>query len=186
MKHVGIVAIGIILSFAASIAASGNRSSSGVGKVLVNVEPNVKVDIAENPLPVHHQTGDVSVTLTFQVDANQQTLAMFVEASDLYKGDDPSGASVGPIPLNRAVPVVIEPDHANPVNGASNQAPWTGAGSPIGAFATARSAVILFESSQNNRFSQNVDVTLSWTQNDPEKAQGQYGGRVRLTAVLQP
>lgn len=186
MKHIGIVALGVVLSFAVSMAASGSRSSSGVGKVLVNVEPNVKVDIVENPPPIHHQTGDVTVTLTFQVDANQQTVAMFVEASDLYKGDDPSGVGVAPIPLNRAVPAVIEPEHANPVNLASNQASWTGTGSPIGGFATARSAAILFESSQNNRFSQNVDVSVSWNQNDPEKPQGQYGGRVRLTAVLQP
>ncbi|MCY2929535.1 MAG: hypothetical protein NTV86_08585, partial [Planctomycetota bacterium] len=116
---------------------------------------------------------------------NQQFVTLYVEASDLFKGDDPTGTSVTPIPLNTTVPAVISPEHANPANLGSNKAPWTGPGLAIGNFLTQKTLPILFESSQNNHFSQNVGVTVTWNQNDPEKPQGQYGGRVRLTAVLQ-
>jgi hypothetical protein len=43
-----------------------------------------------------------------------------------------------------------------------------------------------YESSQNNHFSQNVNVVVTWNQDDPEKPMGEYSGCVRLTALVLP
>ena len=41
-----------------------------------------------------------------------------------------------------------------------------------------------FESSQNNHFSQDVFVTVTWIQIDPEQPTGEYSGRVRIIVFL--
>lgn len=185
MKRIGLVLTFVVLTGLVGSQVYGDLTSNSVGKVLVIVNPNVKVDIPVNPGPVNHQTGDVSVTLTFRVDANQQMVSLFVEASDLWKGDDPTNPSgVAPIPLQTNKPAVIQPQYGNPINQGTNEASWLGAGAAIGNFLTQLSQTIKFESSQNNHFSQDVSVKVTWNQNDPEKPQGQYGGRVRLTALL--
>ena len=167
------------------VPAYADTSSSAVGEVQVIVNPNVAVSIPENPPEVNHQTGDVSVTLTFVVDANQQEVCLFAEASDLWKGDDPTNPDgVAPIPVDTDVPVVIQPLHANPIHSGTNKAAFIGAGTPIGEFPTLLTDTICFESSQNNRFSQPVDVTITWNQDDAEKPTGEYSGMVRLTALV--
>jgi hypothetical protein len=47
---------------------------------------------------------------------------------------------------------------------------------------------IIFESAQNNHFSQQVDLVVWWIQDDPEKPMGEYSGCVGMTAwvVLPP
>jgi hypothetical protein len=165
--------------------AYADLSSSAVAKVLINVNPNVAVNVSNVPPPVNIQGGLVAVTVTFQVEGNTQAMSLFVEASDLYKGTK-ANSEVPPIVLEAAEGAVIEPSDATPMNAGSNTAAFTGPGAPVGDFATQLSESILFESSQNNHFSQPVDVTVTWNQSDPEKPQGQYGGYVRLTALVQP
>ncbi|MCY2924646.1 MAG: hypothetical protein NT031_04280, partial [Planctomycetota bacterium] len=97
MKRFAVVCAVLAVAGVFCLTAVADRTSSAVGKVLVVVDPNVKVAIAADPSPVNWQTGDVSVNLTFQVDANQQFVTLYVEASDLFKGDDPTGTSVAPI-----------------------------------------------------------------------------------------
>ena len=41
-----------------------------------------------------------------------------------------------------------------------------------------------FESSQNGHFSQEVAVTCTWNQDDPEKPQGEYSGWVVLAGMV--
>jgi hypothetical protein len=53
-------------------------------------------------------------------------------------------------------------------------------------FPTQRSETIGFESSQNNRFSQDVTVTVCWDQDDDEKPMGEYSGVVKLTSMIFP
>ncbi|MBL7140249.1 MAG: hypothetical protein ISS74_05000 [Planctomycetes bacterium] len=45
---------------------------------------------------------------------------------------------------------------------------------------------ILFAGSQDHRFDQDVEVHVSWRQDDPRPPPGDYGGRVTLTAMLMP
>ena len=185
MKRIGfLVCLLAVMGLAAM--ASADTSSSSTAHVIVSVNPNVAVSTVADPAIQNIQTGAIEVVITYLVEANLQECSLFVEASDLFKGDDPTNGEVAPIPLDTTVPAVIDPVNANPLNGGSMDATWQGGGSPIGQYQTQLSETIEFESSQNNHFSQEVDVTVTWNQDDPEKPTGQYSGMVRLTALVAP
>jgi len=185
MKRIGwVVCLAAVFGIAA--AAYADTSSSSTAHVIINVNPNIGVSTVADPEIQNVQTGQIEVTITFLVEANLQEACIYVEASDLFKGDDPANTEVAPIKLDTTVPVTIAPVNANPLNGGSNLASWIGAGSPIGRYTTQLSETICFESSQNNHFSQEVDITVTWDQTDPEKPTGQYSGMVRLCALVTP
>ena len=177
----------MVLLVAACSLAFADTSGSATATIVATVNPNVAVK-AQTPIVDAGtvQMGDFSATIDFRVDANKESVALAVEASQLYKGDDPANKEVAPIPLNLTKGVEIAPTNANPVSGGSNVASFVGEGSPVGAYPTMATKAILFESSQNNRFSQDVFVKVTWTQDDPEKPMGQYSGKVRFTAFLMP
>jgi len=185
MKRLAILAVAGCLM----LPSLGYAETEGcaTATVYATVMPNVAV-AANTPIVDAGtvQTGDFTAMIEFQVDANKQEVQLSVCASELWKGDDPTGLEVLPIPLNLSAGVVIAPTNANPVGGGSNVANYVGPGDPIDGFECQATEAILFESSQNNRFSQPVYVTVTWTQDDNEKPMGQYSGKVRLCAVLLP
>ena len=185
MKRIGLLACLAAVMGMATVA-SADLSSCSTAHVIIEVNPNVGVSTVADPDIQNIQTGTIEVVITFLVEANLQEACVYVEASDLFKGDDPTNDEVAPIPLDTTVPVTISPINANPLNGGSNMAAWIGAGSPIGPYETQLSETICFESSQNNHFSQEVDITVTWDQDDPEKPTGQYSGMVRLCALVTP
>ena len=162
-------------------------SGSADADVYVVVNPNVTVG-ANTPIVNAGtvQTGEFSATINFRIDANKEQVSLFVEASPLYKGDDPTNADVPPIPLNLSKGVDITPANANPLAAGSNNAQYIGSGDVILDFPTQRTQTIAFESSQNGHFSQDVLVQVWWLQDDPEKPMGEYSGKVRITALLLP
>ncbi len=46
--------------------------------------------------------------------------------------------------------------------------------------------MLTFESNQDGRFSSDIDVTVTWDQDDPTKPEGNYRGFVTLYAVIVP
>ena len=156
-------------------------------KVYVNVDPDVSVSsgpTGTTPISLGSiQRGLILGTINFRVDANREQVALQVLATDLYKGDDPFNNAVTPILLCAGEPVTIRPTNANPVNSGSNEA------SPIGpdyidSWPATKFESITFESSQNGHFSQNVDVSVCWNQDQVEKPVGQYSGYVKLCAMI--
>ena len=92
-----------------------------------------------------------------------------------------------PIPVNLSEGVEIDPDNANPINGESQVASYTGTGSYSageGTFPGKTTEEIVFESSQNGHFSQDVVVTPTWTNTNDEKPQGEYSGYVVLYGAV--
>ena len=185
MKRIGVISCLVAAGMLAALAWADTRSS-GVGNMLVEVTPTVAVTTVAEPEIQLVQTGQFEGILTFLVEANVSQVCIFVEASGLYLGNDPSNDAVEPIPVDTSVPALIDPMHATPLNGGSHEAAWTGDGTPVGMFDTKLSESICFQSSQDGIFSQEVDVAVTWVQNDPEKRTGMYGGKVRLTALVQP
>jgi len=174
----------IVLGLGAN--GSADTFSSATARIRVVVMPSMSVSAVERVTVQNTQAGPIQATVTFLIKANLHRARLYVEASDLYKGSDPSNRSVTPIPLDTAAPAVIEPASATPAAGNSNAAGWIGRGTPIGAFETHLSETLEFESSQDRRFTQEVDVTLTWNQDDPSRPLGTYGGMVRLTALATP
>ena len=165
---------------------SGDTSGDAIAKVIVTVNPNVTVGVNTAIVDAGTiQTGEFSATIDFRVDANQQQICMQVEATPLYKGDDPLENTVDAIPLAIDVPVIIAPTDASPMGGAENELLLANSGSGIGDFPSFLTDPLCFESSQNNHFSQDVFVTVTWDQVDPEQPTGEYSGRVRLIVLLE-
>jgi len=168
-------------------AVQADPTSNAVAHIYATVDPNVAVAAPSAAVDAGaYQTGTVTGTITFRVDANTQAVSLQVCASDLWKGDDPTGTDVDPIALDATAGATILPTNANPIGGASNNGPFTTAGTPVEGFPTQCADPISFESSQNNHFSQDVTVTVQWDQTDPEKPQGEYSGVVQLIAVVLP
>ena len=178
-----------LLLFALLFAAStvtGDTSGDAIARVQVDVNPNVTVGVnSPNVAMPPVQTGEFSATIDFRVDANVQEVCLQVEATYLYKGDDPTNDEVAPIPLAESVPVIIDPSNANPLNGASNELPFLPDVRDLDGFESRATESLCFESSQNNHFSQDVLVTVTWDQIDPEQPTGQYSGFVRIIVILE-
>ncbi|MBL7048480.1 MAG: hypothetical protein ISR96_02990 [Nitrospira sp.] len=186
MKKMIILSLVLVLAGFVGVSQA-DLTGDATAHVFAVVNPNVTMSTNTPIVDAGSiQTGDFTATINFGVHANKEAVTLFVEASPLFKGDDPLNSEVLPIPLNFSEGVVIDPANANPMAGADNIADYLGAGANIGDFPTAVTEAIEFESSQNNRFSQDVLVIVTYNQDDPEKPMGEYSGAVRLTALLMP
>lgn len=165
-------------------AASADMESMAQAHVWVDVVPNVAVGIADSQVDIGGvQTGDFVANITFRIDANMEDVDLQPVVSELYKGDDPTGQEVTPIPVKTEEGVLIDPVNANPTNGASPVAVYVG-DTEIDGFVARQFSAINFESSQNGHFSQDVVITVTWNQPDPEKPQGEYSGFVQLYCFM--
>jgi hypothetical protein len=185
MKKIALVFAAAAMVAGFSTVSFADTSGSATATVLAKVNPNIGIKVNTATVDAGSvQTGDFSADIQFQVDANAQFINAFASASGLYKGADPSNTDVAPIPLNTAKGVAIVPTNGNQINNGPNNAAFTVAGDPIGAFPTTKTETITLESSQNGHFSQPINVRVFWNQNDPEKPQGQYTGKVGLYVLL--
>ncbi|MEW6220629.1 MAG: hypothetical protein AB1634_14015 [Thermodesulfobacteriota bacterium] len=186
MKKVIFIGLLALTPFVAS-TSSADTEGSATAHVYMDVVANIAV-APETPVvdAGDIQMGDFSATFQFRIDANTEAVQMFMAASDLWKGDDPLGTAVAPIPVNLSEGVVFDCDNANPLQGAGDTAAFTAAMVDINGFPAVMSEPIAFESSQNGHFSQSCRQVVTWSQNDPEKPMGEYSGKVRLTAMVLP
>jgi hypothetical protein len=186
MKQYMIVAIAMlaVIAFAAPIFA--DTAASSTVNVSVQVNPNVSLrPLFLNVNAGTVQTGPVTAFCQFEVDANSEQVSFQVNASNLYKGDDPTTSIF--IPLNLSAPVLVQPVNGNAILPHSNYLCYAeGVGLSVGGFYTFSTEIVGFESSQPGVFSQEVDVTVTWLQGNAELPQGQYSGVVQLVATLLP
>ena len=131
------------------------------------------------------QTGLICGAIRWRVDANTEAVRFCLAASDLWKGDDPIGATVPPIPVYTENGVEFDIEYGNPVFGQDGTVLFNGQ-TTIGDFPAMSTEYVTFESSQNGHFSQYVITRLCWYQDDPEKPTGQYSGVVALWGFVVP
>jgi hypothetical protein len=189
MKKLSIIGLGLLLIGLAITPAYADLNGSASSSVYVDVNPNIGVLPGAAAVSAGTvQTGKFNAQLTFRIDANMEQINMFVEASDLYKGDYTASPIVPPILLDRATTAKIAAQFGNRVNALPNEAAWgaAGGGANIGTYPTAKTEEVKYESAQSGHFSQNVVITIGYIQPDPEKPMGNYSGKVRLTAFLVP
>jgi hypothetical protein len=186
MKQFMIVAMAIIAvaMFATPILA--DTGASATVNVKMNVNPNVGVSaINANVDAGTVQTGDRSALCAFRVDANSQEVYFQVNASNLYKADDVNSLNIIPLDLGKGA--TVQPVNGNALNFHGNLLSFTGTPGPVvSGFPTFSTEVVQFQSSQTGVFSQEVDVTVTWLQANPEQVAGEYSGVVQLVATLFP
>lgn len=184
MKKLVVLVFALFLISAAAVAQS--PTANGVASVYVTVTPTVSVT-APGTLDLGSiTTGNFSASLVWVVGANQQFVRFFIEASDLYKADNPADTTVSPILLNTSSRAVLTAQFGNETNAGDNKAGWLthGGGAAVGAYPTTATEIVTYESSQNGHFSQNVTTQIFYTQPDAEQPTGQYSGKVRFTVLL--
>jgi hypothetical protein len=169
------------IAFSAAMlgTAYAETDASAAAQVYLHIEPNIAVQAVDHTVDLGTlETGEVSAPITFRIDANTQSVKISGLVTKLYKGDDPSG-EVAPVEVNTNKGFLINPTHAHQIQGGDGIASYTGT-SDYNGFAAYTTEALTFESGQNGRFSQEVDVTPTWFNNDPEKPQGEYSGFVVL------
>jgi hypothetical protein len=193
MRKMLSVLMGVVLIAGLSGVAFADTAATGVASVYVNVVKNVSIQAPSVAGNNNIQTGDITLTVTFTVDANTQQVNLCAGASALYKGDIWNGWTVNPIPLKGSTTpglgmpssggIKITPTLANTLSvHPSNVAAYNAPSSDIGGYPGFVTECVGFESSQNNRFSQPVALEVKWTQSDPEQPTGQYSGKVKIFA----
>jgi len=130
------------------------------------------------------QVGPIFGYIPFRVDANTQTCMFRGAASNLYKGDDPVNPEVPPILVSLPEGISFVCPDANPTNGQDNNAAYVAPFTVMGVFPGHQCEWVEFESSQNNHFSQDIVMEVTWIQSDPEKPMGEYSGYVEFEAMI--
>lgn len=169
----------ILLALAVTSIArptSASTSASVVFSVHVTVAPSITVAVPHCDVEAGAiGTGEFEAQMLLRVDANMDKVGIFVEASDLFKGDDPSGADVAPIPVKAAK---LEAENPGPTHDDGDRTDFRGVGTPIGDFQTKKTNTVWIEGSRQ------FGVGVLYFQADPERPQGEYSGKIRLTALL--
>jgi len=130
------------------------------------------------------QSGDFFAIFVFTIGGDLDKVALFLEASDLYKGGDPMDPEkVGPIALNTGKPAEIIAEFAA---GSRNTAFWHGAGNPISGYPSKKTETLIYGSGPRGHFSQDVSCKIWYTQPVAAKPAGQYSGVVRLNTMVAP
>jgi len=194
MKKFIAVASALVLMAGMAWATYADEFGSATAQVHVKVVSNITV---QPSVPIVDagsvQSGDISTNVVFIVHANTEAVQMWVTATDLWKGDVPNPGyisdptAVRPIPLKTSAGATISPEGANVLGGGSNIAGLpNSSNAQIGAFPAYESQKITFESMANGNFSHPVTVTVAWNLTDAQQAQGDYGARVMLSAMVMP
>ena len=153
-------------------------------RVYGRVQPSVAVGVLNASISLGAvETGDFSGIIGFRIESNADCIGIWAAASNLYKGGNPLDPEVAPLPVLQSEGIWIDPVSAAPLNGAARKADYTGA-AQINGFAGYITGRIDFESSQIARFSQDVYLTVHWTQPDAAKPRGQYSGQVAIYCLI--
>ena len=180
MKARNLLAILMTLTLASGVALA-DLEGDATAHVYVEVVANVAVGVQTAVVDLGAvQTGEFDGTVIFRVDANVERLNLYVTATDLYKGDSLTAESVIPL-VGPGAQIVL--DNGSEVQAGDGMLEWETAGD-IDGFAAQISETGSFESGQNGHFSQDLDVTVTWDQDDPELPMGEYSGFVMLTGMI--
>ncbi len=176
------------ICFFGSQAALAATHGEATSHVYALVNPNISLSGQAHVDAGTVQTGDFTAECIFTVNANTQQIRIWAEASDLYKGNDPNGEDVLPIPLNKDIPVGVYVPNGSPLGTAASELTYNNSenGNGINGFPTHRTGELDLESSQNNHFGQDLRLTFTWDQNDPQKPMGEYSGFVKMSAMVLP
>lgn len=174
---------GAAIVLAAASFSSAQTRASATTRVVVHVRPSVSVEADAAIVDAGSvRTGEFSATLGFRVRASGPTVALYVSATELHKGNVPGG-SVAPIPLETSLGATITASSARPLGG--TVARFTGVGT-VGGFPTWTTEALSFQSSGAASFHEDVRVTVNWHQDDAAKPPGEYAGLIQLVAMVLP
>lgn len=163
------------------------QAASAQATAVLSLETQIAVQAQTPTVNVSYAgSGEFSVTCDFLVEANTGQVDMFVEVTDFFREDDPTGQVVRPIPLVATAGAEIDPQGATRVGGGGNIASLSGAGDPIDAYPSQRTDTLTFQSEEPSTFNHPVAVSATWNQDEPQKPAGRYVAKMKLTCMAPP
>jgi hypothetical protein len=198
----------IICMVLGCLLVAGNASAQNASQtveVFATVGPQIEM-LAPATVPMPAPVDNTWTGLvTYEIHGNTQYVDMYVDATCLYKGSTSSSINIIPIAGTGAT---VKALYGQPINGDPELLNWagtpitwsvdedpvthigitkiTGGAVTINGMKGNRSVVRRYESGQGGSFSQDVDVQCNWFNPNAELPIGQYGGFVRLTAMVVP
>jgi hypothetical protein len=180
----------VVLPFSPWGSRTGILSPIGKAEAVTLVTPSPSVTVLTKTATVNAgaiQAGDFSTTIEFTVAANVSKITMFLEASDLYRGGDPTDPrKIGPIALNTSRPAEIIVPTGTRIAGPPNNVSWLGVGNAIANFPGKKTETVTYEFTAKGDTPQNVSCKIWYSQGNVLKTSGQYSGQVRLNASVAP
>jgi len=188
MRKAWVVLLG--LGRVAGLTATARADTEGCAVAAVHCTVTANISVTPQ-VPIVDagslQIGTLTGQIPFTVHANTEAVKMWVCVTDLYKGDLPLNPTVPPIPVKTSAGATIQPTGATPLGGGSNVAPLPSTpNGTIGDFPSYESSSIVFESMDPGTFSHPVVVIVVWELTNNEQPMGDYGGRVKLCAMVMP
>ena len=181
MKKTFIFCMSLMLCLLLTISRTAFSDTAGEAITRATVKVIPSITVGSNPTGADMgeiQTGLFTGTFLFRIDSNIQYVNIQISATKLYKAGWPG--EVAPVPIANSEGVEIDPD----VTLSQTVAYETEV--TINGLDGSQFAMLTFESNQDGRFSSDIDVTVTWDQDDPTKPEGNYRGFVTLYAVIVP
>jgi len=166
---------------------SADYETSDTAHVFARVQPSIAVSLvdASGAADLQIMTGDFSVVVDYHVQSNQHQVELACVASDLHKAWDAN--SQHKIPLKRSAGCRLYTPLANPMQGASSTAIFAEtAEEMIDQYPAYATPFVRFQSAQAERFSMDVRIRLVYSQSLYTLPLGQYGGEIKLVAMVLP
>jgi len=197
MKKITFVAVAMLAVLVFAAPTFAQASSFSIIDIFVTISSQISVQPGPElggansiNLSTPVSQGEFDIVVPFRVDANSQEVFFTVNASNLYKQDDPNSPNFIPLDATKGVVLTSPTGQAGPLNGGSTTLPLA-SGPSVDGFPTLMTPTVEYQSSQAGVFSLEMDVTVWWntTTNPTLGAQlpaGQYSGIVELTAAILP
>jgi hypothetical protein len=182
-----LIALVACLTLVLGVSAFADEIAKPVAaKVYLNIDPNIAIRALTGTVDGGSlQMGDAAIDILFRVDANTQAVELTFLVTPRVKGNDPTNVEVAP--LQPVGGLQIDPTNANEILGGDGFAQFAGAqdwDASEGLFPGLLTEAVIFESSQDGHFSQDVTVTAKCNNSDPEKPTGEYSGYVVLWGAV--
>ncbi len=156
----------------------------------VRVEATIESSITVNALTPTVQIGavtreNITGTLQFQIESNDEAVSMQVLVTNLYKDDDPNLAYLS---VDTVAGVSLLPEAATAINNTDLNMQYTTEeqlNKPKGVYGGHKTGSVELKTTQGDMFIQNVTVSSAWTQ-DSILPSGSYVGYVVLYVSAVP
>jgi hypothetical protein len=170
-----------MLGLLSPVGASAEYYDEDMLKVTVRIQPNIAVEAGPDVDMTALQAGEVSGDFPFRVESNSQEIEISVQASHLYKGSDPNSLNMIELSKNEQAEIFVKGANPRPYKGTFSRAVDV-----HGGFRGYVADPVIMESGDRGFFSNDMEIGLTWTNNDPELPVGQYTGYVKVIGVVLP
>ena len=166
-------------------------AESGDLLVQAQLDPSISVKPINPVVQISPSgSGDLTGTFGFMVEANTGSVSLYAIVSKLYLDTDPTNTNVAPIDVNTATGVEFSPSAAKATSSSSLVASFTSTttiNKSKGLFDANQTEQINLQTDQTDGvFSQEIDLTTSWTMGTVLRPAGTYGGYITLFVSAVP